>query len=77
MNIRITLFGQLCDIAGSENIVLKDVKDTNSIQARLEEYYPALAAAKYNIAVDKKLILENTFLYDNNDIALLPPFSGG
>lgn len=77
MNIRITLFGQLCDIAGSENIVLKDVKDTNSIRQLLKQQYPGLAAAKFNIAVDKKLILENTTLHDNNDIALLPPFSGG
>jgi molybdopterin synthase sulfur carrier subunit len=39
--------------------------------------FPAIAGAKFVIAVDKKVISENTILQGNSTIALLPPFSGG
>lgn len=75
--IHIILFGQLCDIAGRNKLVLASVKDTNALQDLLKEKYPALAASKYIIAVDKELVQENTILQNSNIIALLPPFSGG
>ncbi len=77
MNVKIILFGQLSDIAGGDSLVLEEVTDTNELQQRLLQQYPALAASKYIIAVDKKLVQENTRLHENNSIALLPPFSGG
>lgn len=77
MVIKIILFGQLSDIAGSDSLVLNGVADTNRLQELLKQQYPALAASKYIIAVDKMVIRENTPLHENNIIALLPPFSGG
>jgi len=77
MDIKIILFGQLSDIAGGNSLLLKDVADTNALQEKLKRQYPALAASKYIIAVDKELVQENTSLNENNIVALLPPFSGG
>jgi len=73
MNVKIILFGQLSDIAGGDSLVLEAVTDTNELQQRLLQQYPALAASKYIIAVDKQLVQENTRLHENNSIALLPP----
>jgi len=36
-----------------------------------------MADAKYAIALNKKIIKENTILSGDNNIAFLPPFSGG
>ena len=77
MDIKIVLFGQLGDIAGSDSVLLKSVSDTRELQEQLKEQYPAVAASKYIIAVDKKIVKENTPLHENNLVALLPPFSGG
>ena len=77
MNIKIILFGQLRDIAGSNSLVLEDVADTKELEEQLKQQYPGLAASKYIIAVDKELVQENTSLNENNTVALLPPFSGG
>ncbi len=77
MNIKIILFGQLSDIAGSDELLLKSVSDTRELQEQLKKQYPAIAASKYIVAVDKKIIQENTPLQENNLVALLPPFSGG
>ena len=71
------IFGQIADITGTNNLTLENIADTNSLITKLKTDYPALAAAKYAIAVDKKIIKENTTLKNGNTIALLPPFSGG
>ena len=56
---------------------MEDVADTNALVKELHILYPALAGAKYVIAVDKKVVNENTTLAENSIVALLPPFSGG
>ena len=76
MSINIIIFGQLTDIAGS-SLTLKNIADTNNLIKELHNLYPALAKAKFAIAVDKKVVNENTTLTENSIVALLPPFSGG
>lgn len=77
MPLKIIIFGQIADITGANSINLENVADTNQLIEQLNSSYPSLASAKYAIAVDKKIIKENTPLNNNNTIALLPPFSGG
>ena len=76
MSLKVILFGKLADIAGN-SVSVDDVADTDSLVNRLHKDYPALADAKYLIAVDKQVIKENTSLNSNSVVALLPPFSGG
>lgn len=74
--MEVLFFGKLVDIAGS-SLVLNNVTSTDELLEQLRLQYPALAAEKYIVAVDKKTITENTSLTDNCTVALLPPFSGG
>ena len=76
MPVNITIFGRLTDIAGS-SLVLENIADTNSLIKKLHILYPALADSTYAIAVNKKVVNENTTLTENSIVALLPPFSGG
>lgn len=75
--MNVILFGQIADITGKSSIYIENVNDTNQLIEKLVFTYPILATAKYAIAVDKKIIKENTVLNAHNTIALLPPFSGG
>ena len=77
MAVNIIIFGQLTDITGEQNLVVSDVKDTDQLVSKLKTMYPAIASAKFIMAVNKKVISENTILESNSTIALLPPFSGG
>ena len=77
MKVNVMLFGPLTDITRSDNLVLEDVADTDSLVTTLHKAYPGLVDSKYLIAVDKKIISVNTLLKDDSTIALLPPFSGG
>jgi len=70
------MFGKLVDIAGS-SVYVEEVKDTDSLVSSLNKTYPALVNTKYVIAVNKKVINQNTVVDKNSEIALLPPFSGG
>ncbi len=75
--MKITLFGQLADIAGTSGLVVDTVQDTDALVHAVDRRYPALAGARYKIAVDKKAISANTVINENSDLAFLPPFSGG
>ena len=76
MTINIIIFGQLADIAGN-TLSLENVTDTNTLVKELHSLYPVLADSKYVIAVNNKMVNENTILTENSTVALLPPFSGG
>ncbi len=77
MNITVLIFGQLEEITDSAKLSFDNVKDTNSLVHELEIRYPSFTSASYTIAVDKKIIKENTSLNPGATVALLPPFSGG
>ena len=77
MQVKVLIFGQLTDIIGLSEIHVNDVSDRDELVKMLNQQYPELADSKYAIAVDKKVISQNTAFADNSIIALLPPFSGG
>ena len=77
MRVRVLIFGQLTDIVGLSEIHVDNVSDRDELINKLNQQYPELTDSKYAIAIDKKVINQNTSLTDNSTIALLPPFSGG
>lgn len=77
MELRIKIFGQLTDIINSNELILTDITDTNNLVSELNKRYPALAGAKYMMAVNKKTVITNILLKEDSIVALLPPFSGG
>jgi sulfur-carrier protein len=77
MDLQVMVFGQLTDITGSGMIGVENISDTNSLLESLRDKYPKLADTKFAIAVDKKVITENTILNPASTVVLMPPFSGG
>ncbi len=79
MQITVLAFGQVAGVIGNSLQFNQHVDDTDSLKKILQHKYPSLAEMKYSLAIDKKLIHENTALNGNGNVtvALLPPFSGG
>ncbi len=77
MEIMLRAFGQLTEIIKTNVVALPDGADSDALVQELQKMYPALAAKKYMIAIDKKTISRNTGLAEGSTVALLPPFSGG
>ena len=75
MTVRI--FGQLLDIIGKSSVQINDAADTDELINNLQSKYPALKNVTYKLAVDRTIIQSNTYLRQDAEIALLPPFSGG
>lgn len=77
MEINILFFGQLAEVTGTSSQKLSGISDTDALKNRLQIQFPALESLTYSIAVNKKMIQQNTTLKPEDEVALLPPFSGG
>jgi sulfur-carrier protein len=75
--LTIQVFGQLTDVVGGSSCSIERVIDTASLQQALFARYPLLKQKKFMVAVDNKIVKENTPIGEAAYIALLPPFSGG
>lgn len=77
MKYKILLFGSLVDVFGSQSYAMDVCDDTDALKQALLQQFPLLNQHRFNIAIDKKIISENTPISSTSEIALLPPFSGG
>lgn len=77
MTINVLIFGQLTDIVNRPKLELPLVDNTTKLVEQMNRLYPVLSNSSYRIAVNKKLITENTPLNAGDTVAFLPPFSGG
>jgi molybdopterin synthase sulfur carrier subunit len=75
--MEIKVFGQLVDVFGAEIISTVTPENVEALKADLEERFPALAEKTFVVAVNRQIVHENISLGDKEEIALLPPFSGG
>jgi molybdopterin synthase sulfur carrier subunit len=77
MAIKVLVFGQISEIISQTELEFASLKNTEELSVELSKRYPMLTQVKYAIAVNKKIVVQNTALSDNDIVALLPPFSGG
>lgn len=77
MEVQIIIFGQLTDIFKTGELRFRGAGDTNELIRELNKRYPALANARFTIAVNKQTVTGNTNLQEGSTVALMPPFSGG
>lgn len=77
MQVQVLFFGSLTDVTQVSSITVNDAADTAALQQELVRIYPALAVAKYLLAVNKKMVKETMALQNKDVVALMPPFSGG
>lgn len=76
MAVKIKLFGQLKQIAGVPELTL-DVTDTDGLKIEIAARFPEIKNLTYLIAVDRTIVQVNTPVKANQELVLLPPYSGG
>ena len=80
IDIQVKFFASCRELTGVNAVkVSAEVKDTSELIALLLEMYPDLKSGidEVSLAVNKKYIEGPTTLHDNDEVALLPPMSGG
>jgi molybdopterin synthase sulfur carrier subunit len=75
--MKIIPFGKLADILEHKAVLVDHILDTDGLRQALERQFPQIIHIQYLVAVNRKIVTENTILDDDATIALLPPFSGG
>jgi len=74
-NIKIITFGRLKEILGSD--VELQAETTDELLNKIISDFPLMKDLKLRIAVNQKIISDNTKLNNNDLVALMPPYSGG
>ncbi|TFF39847.1 molybdopterin synthase sulfur carrier subunit [Mucilaginibacter psychrotolerans] len=80
MKIEILAFGIAKDIFGAStlNVDLSDDSSAGDLKARLEQTYPRLKQlASYMVAVNNEYAQDTLPLTERDEIAIIPPVSGG
>lgn len=75
--IHLLTFGPLSELIAEQDLSSEQELDSESLKALLESRYPALQGKRYVMSVNKKIIHQTFSLQDGDEVALLPPFSGG
>ncbi|MEK0420332.1 MAG: hypothetical protein RLZZ161_183 [Bacteroidota bacterium] len=74
--VNVLLFGRLAEICGQNNFIF-EAKDTNTVCDKLRNDFPEMKQLSFAVAVNQVLIIGNTKLSDGDEVALMPPYSGG
>lgn len=75
--IRIKAFGKIAEIIRSGEMDRQFHGNSEELILSLIENYPELKTLQFNVAINKSITLGCVPLNDDDEIALLPPFSGG
>ena len=75
--LKVKAFGMVAEKLPEQEFAFPPQTDTAAFLANLYLEYPELKDIKFSLAVDRKLVNEKTALQGGEEIALLPPFSGG
>jgi molybdopterin synthase sulfur carrier subunit len=76
MAVKIQLYGQLRQIAGVSELISNAV-DTDGLMKEVTARFPLLENLPYLVAVDRTIVQANTPIKAGQELALLPPYSGG
>jgi molybdopterin synthase sulfur carrier subunit len=74
--MKVLLFGMIAEKAGAAEVEMA-ATSTHFLTRELEQRIPGLDRMSYAIAVDRRIVKEDTPLTGREEIALLPPFAGG
>ena len=75
--IVVKAFGQVKEVLGSELEVKMELIDVKSLREYLSDEYPAIAWSSVAIAVNKQYVRDHDPIHPGDEIALIPPVSGG
>jgi molybdopterin converting factor small subunit len=76
MAVNIQLFGQLKQMTGVSELTM-EAADTDGLIKEMLSRFPMLENLNYVIAVDRNIVQSNTVIKAGQELAMLPPYSGG
>lgn len=74
---KIKTFGLIAEKLPESDFEFPFYENTEELLWALKKEYPQLVSLKFSVAVNKEVVHQNHALQENDEIALLPPYSGG
>ena len=75
--IHLKAFGMLAEKMGTDSLEIENPGSSEMLKQQLLAQFPELKDMTFRMAVDRKIIQAETDISAGQEIALLPPFSGG
>lgn len=79
MKVNVLFFGILADKTGMFSLRVNNAVTLKDLISELEKRFPSISQkqTKYVVSRNQEIVRTNVNLDDGDEIALLPPFSGG
>ena len=75
--MKILFFASIAEITGVNEIYLHEVTSSEELRKQLISKYPALEGLNFSFAINRTIVQQHVPLKDSDEVACLPPFSGG
>ncbi len=75
--MKILYFGVLSEIAEKSEEIIDFSGSLAQLQEKLSEMYPAFSKHRFQISLNQEIVDNSQELNSGDEIALLPPFTGG
>ena len=75
--MKILFFASIAEFTKCDTLLVQQVSDTESLKMVLKDKFPGIEKLSFSIAVNKNLVTSKADLAESDEVALLPPFSGG
>ena len=76
-SMKVLFFSSIAEITGCKEREIKGFDSVLKFKTQLESEFPGIKAINYSIAVNRAVIHNDLGLNEDDEVALLPPFSGG
>lgn len=73
----VLFFASVAESTKCDRMELNGISSIKELKEFLEEKFPVLKTIKYSIAVNHQICHSDVQVFEKDEIALLPPFSGG
>jgi len=77
MQVNVIFFGVLSDVVGKNMLTIQDTDNMADLKSKLIISYPDLKDYTFRMAVNQQMVEDNYLLFDNDSVAVMPPFAGG
>ena len=79
VSVKVKLFASSRELVGENEVKISLVDQTTvgNLRKKIVEMYPTLAKITFVIAVNHKIADDSTIINHSDEVAVLPPVSGG
>jgi molybdopterin converting factor small subunit len=77
MKVKVLFWGSLTELVKDNEWEMEGISSVSQLKNRLFELVPGLSGSSFFVAVNQEVTRSDLALHDGDEVALMPPYSGG